>query len=295
MSTILQAFTQTVIPRMSVNQTLNLLDILYRIPLLTRKLSRCPVCGAVPDRTEFLTRFTPLDRCGTCDHVYSRKVPKALILHLMYRDIDYWERDKIHQGISKIGVGNHWNDFLSARAGALQRSGLMESGVRKIFEIGCSEGILLRHLQDSGHLAIGCECNLPTAYAGIKALGADIRIGLFGDLSLPLDHFDVVASFHTIEHIPDLAQTFAKIVAILKPEGGVLIEVPTGPDEYSNTDHVQFFSEKSLKTLLDRYFEFTDIVTNSYTTPERTIIGSLYGIGKHPKKSRQPIDGVRNT
>ncbi len=265
--------------------TLRNIRFLYLMPGFTRKVSRCPVCGAKPDKVEYQTRYTPLDHCGNCGHVYSRKTPGKRILHLMYEDLDYWKRDKEHQGITKIEYGPQWNGFIEARMGSAQRAGLINGSPKKFFEIGCSEGILLRALQDRGHEALGCEMNKPTAEAGMKALGVTIKTDLFEDLKLPDAYYDVVMSFHTIEHIPDLDRVFAKIAKILKPAGAVFVEVPTGPEEYPNPDHVQFFTDESLKRLLERYFEVGEIYPNHYTNLHGTVIGSLYGAGRRPKRS----------
>ncbi len=103
-------------------------------------------------------------------------------------------------------------------------------------------------------------------------------------MTLPRNHFDVVASFHTIEHIPGLDDTFAKVCEVLNAEGSLLVEVPTGPEEYSNTDHVHFFSENSLRRLMERYFEIGEVVWNRYSNAEGRVLGSLYGIGRRPRR-----------
>lgn len=258
---------------------------MYRLPGFTRKVSVCPVCGAEPDRVEFNTPFSPLDHCAACGHVYCRVVPGELILKLMYKDLDYWKQDKEHQGITKIDSGPHWKGFIDARMGAMRNNRILDDSSKKIFEIGCSEGILLRELESLGHEALGSECNVPVAEEGMKELGVKIRTGLFEEISLPRAYYDVVASFHTIEHIPDLCRTFSKIVDILKPDGLVFVEVPVGADDYANRDHVQFFSDESLKRLLQKYFEIGATVSNRFRNSDGAWLGSLYGIGRRPRKN----------
>ncbi len=264
--------------------TLRNIRLLYMIPGFTRRAVRCPVCGKTPDRVEFRTRYTPLDHCGSCGHVYSRKTPKKRILSLMYGDLEYWVRDKEHQGITKIEYGPQWKGFIDARMGIARRAGVIDGTPMRVFEIGCSEGVLLRELENQGHEALGCEMNKPTADAGMKALGVKIKTGLFEELDLQPGHFDLVLSFHTVEHLPDLHRVFSKIAKILKPEGAVLVEVPTGPEEYTNQDHVQFFSDDSLKRLLEGFFEVGEIIPNRYSTVHGSVMGSLYGVGRRPKR-----------
>jgi len=287
MDSIPESLLYRVIPQMNAARTQQWIRRLYRAPGFTRKLSRCPVCGSAPDRMEFQASFSALDHCAACDHVYSRKMPGKLILHLMYRDLDYWVRDKEHQGIARIAAGEQWKGYLDARMGALRRAGAINGETQKIFEIGCSEGMLLHELQNLGHQTLGCECNRPTAEAGIKSLGVKIEIGMFEELALSNNYYNSVISFHTIEHIPDLGRTFARIREILTPEGTLLIEVPTGPEEYCNTDHVQFFSETSLQRLMDKHFESGEVFWNRYTNAEGTKMGSLYGVGRRPRMLAQ--------
>lgn len=286
MNSLYQPKPRTFMQKVISCLTLRNIRFLYMVPGFTRHARRCPICGTKPDKIEYQTRFTPLDHCGECGHVYSRKTPKKRILHLMYKDLDYWVRDKQHQGITTIEYGPQWKVFLDARMGIAERAGVLNGSHKKVFEIGCSEGILLRELQERGHEALGCEMNKPTAEAGMKALGVKIETDLFEDLKLKPAYYDLVMSFHTVEHLPDLHKVFGKIASILKPDGSVLIEVPTGPEEYTNPDHVQFFIDDSLKRLLEIYFEVGEIIPNRYTNPHGTVIGSLYGVGRRPKRGK---------
>lgn len=61
------------------------LRFLYRLPGFTGHVRRCHVCGSKSDKVDFQTRYTPLDHCGECGHVWSRKTPKECILNLMCR------------------------------------------------------------------------------------------------------------------------------------------------------------------------------------------------------------------
>ncbi|HET8938542.1 MAG TPA: class I SAM-dependent methyltransferase [Polyangiales bacterium] len=240
------------------------------------------MCDASPDRVEFISPCSPLDHCAACGHVYTRLTPRKLILQLMYGHLSYWNVDKEHQGIATMEQGPHWRGFVAARMNALRHAGLLEDGPKRIFEIGCAEGMLLHELSQLGHEALGSELNEPVARAGMQSLGVQIRTGMFEEIALPTGHYDAVISFHTIEHIIDLERTFRKIARILKPDGVLLIEVPTGPEEYTNRDHVHFFNEASLQRLLERYFEVGETLTNHYVSSAGASIGSLYGVGRRP-------------
>ncbi|MBI5095883.1 MAG: class I SAM-dependent methyltransferase [Candidatus Hydrogenedentes bacterium] len=258
--------------------------ILYMTPGFATRVTGCPICGSSQTAFEYKNRYVPLDRCVACGHVFSRKLPGKRILNLMYGDMHYWTKDKFHQGITEIRPSEQWQGFTGARVGILERTGLLGDGApRKFFEIGCSEGMVLHELHMRGHEVMGCEMNPEISEEGRKQLGVDIRTAMFEDLELPRASFDVVMSFHTIEHVKSPRAVFEHIVQILRPEGTVLIEVPCGPEEYNNTDHLHFFCEESLKRLIQDYFEETEVIDNSYTNFEGVQIGSLYGIGRRVK------------
>ncbi|MGD9504405.1 MAG: class I SAM-dependent methyltransferase, partial [Syntrophobacteraceae bacterium] len=117
---------------------------------------------------------------------------------------------------------------------------------------------------------------------GKRELSVDIHPLMFEDMHMESNLYDLVVSYHTIEHIPSPSVIFQKIARILKPSGVVCIEVPIGEEEYGNQDHLHFFSEKSLKLLLENFFSETRIVENRFTNADGIIIASLYGIGRYP-------------
>lgn len=259
--------------------------VLYRLPYFSRPVTACPVCGARHRKHEARNVYFSIDRCEACGHCFARRMPGRRILDLMYGSFVYWQADKHHQGIMEVAYGPEWQGFIDARMGILRRSGLLEEdgGSLKIFEIGCSEGMILHELGRLGHEALGSEMNASIAQEGMRQLGVNILTQPFEDLDLPAGEFDIVMSFHTLEHMCAPHDVFKGIHNLLKPEGGVVIEVPTGPEEYGNTDHLQFFEEGSLRQLIDHYFLESDIYRNEYTNADGVRIASLYGIGRRPR------------
>jgi SAM-dependent methyltransferase len=273
-------------------------QLFYRIrsflssPFLSRgdRVTHCPICGA-GGKFEYQNKLTPLFRCLDCDHVYARDLPDDQMLNALYGDFGYWERDRYHQGITAIQESEQWQIYLDARIGILQKLKLLDnpaSPTRKIFEIGCAEGMLLHELRKRGMEVMGCEMNQAVAAEGAKALGVDILTAPFENLELPPKNFDLVMSFHTLEHLRDPASVLAKVANILRPDGALLLEVPCGEEEYENTDHLHFFSDTSLRTLLNKFFVTTDILDNSYTNSAGIRIGSIYGVGRGVRHHAEP-------
>jgi SAM-dependent methyltransferase len=140
--------------------------------------------------------------------------------------------------------------------------------------------MLLHALGKKGIAVSGCEMNRAVAQEGMRQLGVEILTDPFEKLELPQSHFDLVMSFHTLEHMRFPAEILAKAATILRPDGALLIEVPCGKEEYENTDHLHFFCENSLRLLLNKFFVTTGILDNSYTNSAGVRIGSIYGFGR---------------
>jgi 2-polyprenyl-3-methyl-5-hydroxy-6-metoxy-1,4-benzoquinol methylase len=256
--------------------------ILYRLPGFTNQVERCPICGG---NGVFIHKnlYTALERCESCSHVFARQQPRRHILSLLYEDDGFWELDRSHQGIHEVDFGPHWEGYLNARMGIMERTGLLDPPGQRFFEIGCSEGILLRELTQRGHYAEGCEMNPSIVRMGREKLGVTIHNCTFEELPLPAEPYDRVITFHTLEHLNDPHATLRKIVQLLTPEGSLLVEVPTGAEDFDNIYHVHFFEPESLRRLLGTYFEETEILENQFTNPDGTVVNSLYGVGRRPK------------
>lgn len=266
--------------------------LLSSLPSRGSRVANCPICGA-RGKFEYQNKQTDLFRCLDCDHVWAFDLPDDQALNALYGDFGYWERDRYHQGITAIQEGEHWQTYLDARIGILCKLKLLDSPVcstKKVFEIGCAEGMLLHELHKRGMEVMGCEMNQAVAAEGMKALGINILTSPFETIELPADKFDLVMSFHTVEHLRDPALVLAKVAHILHLDGALLLEVPCGEEEYENTDHLHFFSETSLRTLLNKFFRATDILDNSYTNSSGVRIGSIYGVGRGVRSSSRTPD-----
>ncbi len=261
----------------------SLVHFLHIFPALMRQVPACPVCGGSSE-FEHKNRLFQLNRCTACGHVYTGSVPSALLSSWLYSGLFYWKVDKEHQGIHRIELTDEWDGFIKPRIEILEKAGLppMAGKMADVYEIGCSEGILLAELTRRGHVARGCELNGHIARKGSSALGVDIALGSFESVPVPYQAFDYVISFHTLEHIADISGVLEKICRILRDDGCLVVEVPGGEEEYENLDHLHFFSRKSLALLFSEYFREYVIIDNVYTNSAGVSILSYYGIGKQP-------------
>ncbi len=96
----------------------------------------------------------------------------------------------------------------------------------KILEVGCSRGLIVDKLQKIGIDAYGIDINPESIKDGV----ADNLLVMDAvKLEFPDTSFDKIYSFHTIEHIPDLAKAFTEMSRVLKPGGKILLIYPMEP------------------------------------------------------------------
>lgn len=254
---------------------------LHKLPLFVMRVPNCPICEG-DSVAEARNPLFELRRCLDCGHVYTETVPGRYLLGLLYAGMYYWQLDKEHQGIRHICYDKEWDGFLGARMKAVAKIGLTcDSDVKyDVYEIGCSEGMLVARLQSCGHRVRGCDLNPDIVARGAETLKIDIVAGWFEDLPLEPDGYDAVLSFHTLEHLINPHTVMHKIGLILRHAGAVLVEVPGGEEEYRNLDHLHFFSPESLRRLLARTFSEVEIVENAYVNSAGVRIVSYYGIGR---------------
>lgn len=127
---------------------------------------------------------------------------------------------------------------------------------RKLLEIGFGQGSHLHYCQSKGVTCVGIEQNKK----GLElAAAAGLRVYL-GDLDvLPAtdNHFDVIAAFDVIEHVPlpELVAMMKSARKLLKDDGKVLLVFPNGASpfgrlhQHGDLTHVNAFNRSSLDQL----------------------------------------------
>jgi 2-polyprenyl-3-methyl-5-hydroxy-6-metoxy-1,4-benzoquinol methylase len=126
----------------------------------------------------------------------------------------------------------------------------------RILEIGCSSGFVLYPLAADGHKCIGIEPSGVfadyvrsrglTCHNSLDALGAEER-------------FDLILHYYVMEHLADPAAFLQRQLALLKPGGRIVFEVPNANDALTTiyeipayarfiwvVSHRWYFTERSL-------------------------------------------------
>jgi SAM-dependent methyltransferase len=145
---------------------------------------------------------------------------------------------------------------------------LIQNGFR-ILEIGCAEGSLCSHLKNhrSIHFS-GVEPSLDRLVAQ-KVLDATYK-----DINeLGAQSFDVILSFHTLEHLVEPDRELSSWASLLSLNGKLIVEVPNGaghPDISidTNVEHLHFFKPSSIVSLLEKAgFEPLRLTTGHFESP----------------------------
>ena len=210
-------------------------------PILVRALDSCVACGGdalrpLPLVYEFRGRF-PLVECDDCGLRFLRVQPAAEGLASLY-DSGYFQRD-YRCGRSDVA-------YASEEAFRAENDGLLDAferlgpdpdpdsrfarvpparEPRRLLELGCAGGWLLRSAIRRGWQAQGVELSVEAA-AAAAALGLHVQQGDLLSAALPADTFDVIYMGDVLEHVPDCRAVLAEAARLLKVGGHLYLRGP---------------------------------------------------------------------
>lgn len=133
-----------------------------------------------------------------------------------------------------------------------------------ILEVGCSSGFMLFPLVADGFSCVGIEpSGVFRGYVQHRGIDvyADLRTFTAAE---PSRTFDIIQHFFVLEHAADPRAFLESQIALLNPGGKIIFEIPNAADPlysvydipaferfYWSLAHPWYFSEASLKVLLD--------------------------------------------
>lgn len=133
-----------------------------------------------------------------------------------------------------------------------------------IVDVGCGRGRAARAVAETGRRVIVVDGRFPLVREAARFPG--VIGGCVVDAAcLPFRGAGVAGALamEIIEHLQDPDATIAEIARIVRPTGGVLVTVPNGrlesvyrflnPRYWSMTTHVQVFSRRRLRRLLEHH------------------------------------------
>jgi 2-polyprenyl-3-methyl-5-hydroxy-6-metoxy-1,4-benzoquinol methylase len=208
----------------------------------------CPACDASAARSKGQKKGFDMLSCKACGTLYTANVPGNLLEH--YYD-EYYDEEHlalpafIVQRLDEIVAG-----FKSYRQ------------TNRFLDIGSGGGSLLEAARRAGWTAEGVEVSR-TAVEHVRTLGFKVHWGELAGANYPASHFDVVTASEVIEHVADPQAMLNEIARILRPGGVLWATTPHGRGVSARAlglqweavippNHLQLFSTKGVKTLLDK-------------------------------------------
>lgn len=131
-------------------------------------------------------------------------------------------------------------------------------GVGTTLDIGCALGHSLVRFKSAGMKPIGCDVSA-WATKEARKMHPHIIVIRADALALPFksEIFEVITAFETLEHCSNLVLAIREIERVVKPEGLVIISVPTSDlnDTFEDKTHYWHLSLKEWLIFFKSYFE----------------------------------------
>jgi 2-polyprenyl-3-methyl-5-hydroxy-6-metoxy-1,4-benzoquinol methylase len=153
-----------------------------------------------------------------------------------------------------------------------------------LLELGCAHGGFVGLARAAGFDATGVELSPSIANLARRFFEVPILVGPIEDQEIPRGSLDVLANFDVLEHLQDPVGTVRLCLALLKPDGVLMIQTPryregesydsmmAAKDPFLRLlrpdEHLYLFSETSIRLLLGRlgvdFVEFEPAIFSHY-------------------------------
>ncbi|MDO7848869.1 class I SAM-dependent methyltransferase [Hymenobacter sp. M29] len=230
------------------------------------RLDNCPVCGktdfknklVVEDRTVSHESFA-IVQCAGCSFQFTNPRPSEAEIGKYYESDAYVSHNSAAQGfVNKAYKVARF--FTMRRKVSLLNKLAPRRG--KLLDYGCGTGHFLAAAKSGGWQVAGLEPNARAREEASQRLGQPI--GQESLVQFQPGTFDAITLWHVLEHIHTLNETLAQLVALLKPEGVLLIAVPNVESldaqhyrelwaAYDVPRHLYHFAPKTMVQLLKKH------------------------------------------
>lgn len=217
----------------------------------------CPACNHKDTRKNYEIRSFLIMECNFCRHGFTD-------LQLTPEKVKEIYSDQCFYGV-KDGYPDYTleKDILIKRGEKYARVINKYTSPGLLLDVGAAAGFIMKGFENTGWETIGIEPNNSIAEFGRKNLNMNIKSGTIETIELE-KNFDLILLIQVIAHLYDLNTAIYIISEKLKKGGYLLVEtwdknsisarlLGSGWHEYSPPSTLNFFSKKSLDTLMGRY------------------------------------------
>jgi len=214
----------------------------------------CPVCGKTHFDRKWEISGSRFVTCLSCGLLLQNPRPQHTSLALRY-DAEYcaYEIQNQESFFNLMLLGLHDAAFFENIVPTLP-------SFRRILDVGCATGRLLRYFKEKGWETAGVEICEESAEYGNREYGVNITVASMGEFEFPDESFSTVHASHLIEHVDNPSLLVAEVSRVLMP-GGVFVCVTPTTDGFQARlfnsswrsaipDHMTLFSLRTLKRLL---------------------------------------------
>lgn len=193
-------------------------------------LARCAECGLVHQNPRM--REEQIERAYPPHYARHGRDPNLTRLWRKHRAAVLWRLTRRHgyRHLDAAAVGGRRARLAAPLAAWWWRDEIDLAlppwiGGGRLLDVGCATGVHLRQAREAGWRVAGIEID-PEAAERARAVTPDIFCGDVRDAPFPPGSFDVVTSFHVVEHLVDPVGALRRMTGWLAPGGLLIVEVP---------------------------------------------------------------------
>ncbi|MBO7202850.1 MAG: class I SAM-dependent methyltransferase [Paludibacteraceae bacterium] len=232
------------------------------------KVQYCPICNSQKFKSHFECKdyyatgeeFLICD-CEQCGFRFTQNFPDEDKISRYYETSDYISHSNTQKGIVNKIYHFVRSFMLRRKANLIEKIAEKKQGT--LLDFGCGIGFFLNEMNRRGWSVQGIEKSEEARRFAEKQFGLNI----FSNekvASLDSKTYDVITSWHSMEHIEFLNQTIDQLQMALKDDGVWFLAVPNSVsmDEkiyksywaaYDVPRHLWHFSPKSMSALLQKH------------------------------------------
>ena len=217
----------------------------------------CPICDSSKNKPLYRIDVWELLKCESCEAVYLSRMPTEQEISDFYQDY-HNEFGQTHMAGSDFAC----NRYQELRAFLAYKGVKVETEVPgSLLDVGCGTGDFMKAAKQAGWHVEGIEVTSEAAQVASANADSRVFVGDIARLSLPECSFELVTSYHVIEHLPDPVDQLQHCYRLLKADGALFIETPNikslgarlRKSKWSHIippEHVIYFSPRSLEHAL---------------------------------------------
>ena len=200
-----------------------------------------------------------VNRCLDCGHGCLAELPEREVFEGAYAD-----------ATDVVSIEEEQGQLATAGRDLERIEGLVSAG--RLLDVGCWTGSFLVAARGRGWRAEGLE---PSKWAVQRATerGCDVRHTTLEAVELPPETYSAIVATDVIEHLVDPRGALAGLRSALEPGGVLFLAVPDAGSALARAlgrrwwsvlpMHVQYFTRRSMRTLLERCgFEVVRVSTH---------------------------------